>query len=213
MRSSLATGIGEMKRRQLWLVVALAVSWTTGCHGNRPANENKQRWIEMEPRVEASQYPDTPISDRVITLRITEGGRTLEATQLEGRMIRIEKGQRPIWSHGSSEEWTVGLVCSITGPTTAKVTLFNIKAAMGPAGPLFSESAEPIGSYDLSLGPSTAVGTGPTLDVTLVALVKKAADAPGVGAVNPHQCCIGCSGLGVCAIKVVLENCGSCGTE
>jgi len=199
-----------MKRQIHFVLTTLTIAWLIGCHRNAPASNDNRSRSETQPRVEASRYPYTPptTSNRRITLRISEGGQTAEFTQMEGHIVRIEKGPRPIWRRGDSEGWTIGLVCSITSPTTARISLLNINAAMDPGQPLFSERAEPVASYDLAMGGPKAIGKNPNLDVDLLAIAKPTESA-GATAERVHECCVGCSGLHVCAISVVLD-CGSC---
>jgi hypothetical protein len=206
-----AVDISQGSARVLTFVLAtLAVAWLIGCHRNGPASNDNKNPREAQLRTEASRYPYTPptTSNSRITLRISEGGQTAEVTQLEGHMVRIEKGPRPIWRRGDSEEWTIGLVPSITGPRTARISLLSINAAMDPGQPLFSERAEPLGSYDLAMGAPQAIGKNPTLDVDLLAIATPAESA-GARAERVRECCVGCGALHVCAISVVL-NCGGC---
>jgi hypothetical protein len=197
-------------KRQILFVFTMAIAWLIGCHRNPPAsNDNKNR-TEAQSRVEALRYPYKPptTSDRRIILRITEGGQTAEVTQQEGRMVRIERGPRRIWRRADSEEWTIGLACSITSPTTVRISLLSINAFMDKAQALFSERAEPVGSYDLAMGAPQAVGKSPTLNVDLLAIIKPA-ESVGAGTEDARDCCVGCAGLNVCAISIVLD-CGSC---
>jgi hypothetical protein len=79
---------------------------------------------------------------------------------------------------------------------------------MDKAQALFSERAEPVGSYDLAMGAPQAIGKNPTLDVDLLAIVTPTESVRAI-AKKAHECCVSCAGLHVCAISIVLD-CGTC---
>jgi hypothetical protein len=65
-----------------------------------------------------------------------------------------------------------------------------------------------VASYDLAMGAPQAIGKNPTLDVDLLAIAEPM-QSTAAKAEEVHECCVGCGGLNVCAISVVLD-CGSC---
>jgi hypothetical protein len=151
-----------MKRQILCVVIAVLMAWLTACHRNAPANSDNKNRTEVPPRVEASLYPYTPstTSDTMITLRISAGGETAEVTQLEGRIIRVEKAGLQVWRRGDLEERAIGLVCSVTGPTMVSISILRVNGSLDEAM-LFHERLEPVGSFDLKEGSPGSVGKYP----------------------------------------------------
>lgn len=198
-----------MNRQILCVAIAVLMAWLPGCRRNAPANSDNKNRTEVHPRVEASLYPYKPstISDTIITLRISVREETAEVTQLEGRMIRIEKGPLQIWRRGDLEERAIGLVCSVIGPTRVRISLLSINGSLDEAM-LFHEKTEPVGSFDLTEGSPGSVGKSPTLDVDLIRIAK----LDEITVDELHRCCIACGGVTVCAITVSLD-CGSCKLE
>ena len=203
-----------MTRQILGGLTALAIACSMGCHRKAPERNDNNNRGDIYPHVEASRYPYTPptVSDRVITLRITQGSQTGEITQFEGSWVRIERGRRPAWERSSPQQWTMGLSCAITDANTVKISFTNISAALDPALGLFHERSDPIASCVLLRGSPVSTGTNPELNFDLVAIADWT-EHPGVMAEARHSyCCIGCEGLQICAIGIVMD-CGSCKTR
>jgi hypothetical protein len=146
-----------------------------------------------------------PVSDRMITLKITgDDGHEVEASQLEGGLIRIEKasgaiyGFSPLVRDSSNEMMTIKVyrigvseAGGVVGETLSEVNALVV----GKASQYFTADADAEASFKIKvLDVQTALGSS-----------RGSLNSPE----TLSECCAGCKGEISCACRVSTP-CGAC---
>ena len=158
------------------------------------------------PRPKNKHVRTIPVSDKMVTLKITGGGghHEVEASQFEGGLIRVEKA-------GGSVYGLSPFVSDLSGEKMAiKVYRIGVSEADGVAGETLNEvnslMAEKAGGYSATYADAEATFKIEIIDVrTVPGTSLESLSSPEA----LSECCAGCRGEMTCACRVATP-CGAC---